>query len=135
MLKVCRKIASHVGAYCHEPIQAYIAMVWLLFGIFIFFLGSGITVHKVPYSFEFLGQSLHGLLLIIMGLIGLYGVWTKNREADFVFAVFSTFKSTGICIELFLVDPGHPEWINFAVRMIASMILLNRAIFNISNKC
>ncbi len=131
-----QKISKTLSSFCHEPIQIYLSSIWLMYGVFILFFGRGLTAREIPVSFIPLGHLWHGIILTIVGLIGFWGaISKKHRKLDLIFAVFSTFKSTALFLELVIIYPIQPEWINFFVRMVASVFLLHRSIFNVTHKC
>lgn len=114
----------------HRPIQGFLACLWLLYGITLFFHEAPIVEHPIFKSFT-MPPALEALILVGISIIGFIGLFKKTPKLDFVFASFSLYKNVVGALSIFLVTGfAHSWWVNEVVQSAASVLLLNKTIIN-----
>jgi hypothetical protein len=115
----------------HRPIQAFIATLWLFYGLTALLHSAPYLTHPIDHS-DILPVRVEGMLLIGVAFLGFLGLFKKSLKTDLVFALFSLYKNTVAAASAFLASGlAHSWWVNEVVQFLACIVLLNKTIVNI----
>jgi hypothetical protein len=115
----------------HRPIQVFLATLWFFYGLMLVSQNIPFVEHPIDHS-DLISPKIEGVLLLIVAGLGYLGALKKSLKTDFVFAAFSLYKNSMAAISVFLISGfEHSWWVNEVAQALASMLLLNKILFNL----